>query len=194
MLWKGGRKAIAAEPIPGSAVVASQPCALLPRFLRRVVQIQPAPHVLVLGELCGANVSFLGERGLRVSIGSDVESRPGGSYAGALVWDTFSLMPPNEARPRALLLHDLLASGGAVLAFFGPPASARSCPRTRYRIVTDDLIQPESVEGRTAVAHPYQNREIIRLFDRFDLDLLHTHRDGQREVLFFKGKAGSREI
>ena len=194
MFWKGSRREVLAEPISDPADAASQPCALLSRFFHRIVQVQPSPHILMLGELCGANVSFLGKHGFRVCVEADVVPGPAGTYAGALVWDALSLMPPIEARRRTLLLHDVLASGGAVLAFFRSAASAASCPRTRYRILSENLLSPESVQGRAGVVHPYQNREIIRLFDPLDLDLLHTHRDGQREVMFIKRRPGSRDV
>jgi hypothetical protein len=140
----------------------------------------------MLGELCGANVTFLGERGFRVTVHSDV--RPGAAYAGALVWDALSLMPPAEARRRTAALHDVLEAGGAVLAFFGPASPAGAVPRTRFRILSETHVRPEAVPGRTGLPHAYPNREILRIFERFDLDLLHTHRNGHREVLFFKSR------
>jgi hypothetical protein len=194
MIWKGSRKEALVEPSRPAAATAL-PCALLSRFLRRVSKVQPEPHLLMLGELCGSNVTFLGERGFRVCVERDVEPRTDFSYAGALVWDALSLMPPIEARRRTALIYATLSAGGAVLAFFGSTARAPGVsPRLRYRILSDALVRPESIVGRLEKHHPYQNREIIALFDRFDLEVLHTHKDGQREVLFTKGKLDARQV
>jgi hypothetical protein len=194
MLWKGSRKDAVAEPPTDSAAAVSLPCALLARFLQRVGRFHPAPNVLMLGELCGANVTFLGERGFRVRVERDLEAGAGDAYAGALVWDTLSMMPPTEARRRAAILFDRLEEGGAVLAFFGSTAPAAALQRERYRIISENLIRPELVKGRVGRRHPYQNREIIGLFERFDLDLLHTHKNGQREVLFVKKRQPATEV
>ena len=36
------------------------PCEALSQVLRRAFKVQPSPHILMLGELCGENVKFLG--------------------------------------------------------------------------------------------------------------------------------------
>jgi len=193
MLWKGSRKEMQATPASPPPVPEALPCAGLMRLLQRARQVQPEPSILMLGELCGGNVTYLGERGFRVCIETDVRAAPEVAWAGALVWDAFSLMPQLEARRRATLLHAGLMAGGAVLAVFAAPNAAPTRARARYRILSESLIRVEGLEGRRAVVHPYQNRDIIRLFEGFDLENLHTRRDGQREALFFKERQGAAE-
>jgi hypothetical protein len=162
------------------------PCEALSRLLRRAVKVQPSPRILMLGELCGENVNFLGERGFRVTVQTDVRHNLQGPYAGALIWDGLWRMPMIQARQRTRLLYDLLSPGAAVLTLFGAPGTDRAQGRTRYRILSESLIRSESVKGSVALAHSYQNLDIIQMFKRFDLEKLHTRRDGQREALFFK--------
>jgi hypothetical protein len=190
-VWKGSPREVQGRIASSSESGSSRPCEALEQFFRRVDQVQTPRHILMLGELCGANVSFLGERGFRVCMEPDVRRKPEGTYAGALVWDTLSLIPPDEARQRTALLHDALAAGGAVLAFFDAPSAAGSCPSIRYRIVSENLVCPEKVRGRMRIAHPYHNRDIVRIFDRFDQVLLQMRRNGQRDALFFKAWAGA---
>ena len=149
-----------------------------------------SPRVLLFGEMCGANVSFLGEKGFRISVeGSPAAPRiyeP--AYAGALLWDFLGAMRSDAASRWVARISEGLLPGGAALAFFAPAGSKSPSPRKRYRIRSDDQICTEILEGRTSPAESYQNRDIIRLFTGFDLELLHTHRDGQREALFFKAR------
>jgi len=97
-------------------------------------------------------------------------------------------MPFAEANRRARLLRTAIAPGGAVLAIFSPPQAAGPRDRFRYRIVAEGSIRVEKVEGRRAISHAYQNRDIIRLFEGFELQNLNTRRNGQREALLFKAR------
>ncbi|MBI3448136.1 MAG: hypothetical protein HY049_04355 [Acidobacteria bacterium] len=163
-------------------------CPLLRPFLKRVEKLQPSPSLLLFGEMCGANVSFLGARGLRVSVeGSPVEPRAyDASFSGAILWDHLSRVRPEQAASWIARLVEALVPGGAVLAFFPPVNALGLATRSRYRIASDELVTREPVGERGPVAGSYQNREIIRLFGAFNLELLHTHRSGDREALFFK--------
>ncbi|HZE89971.1 MAG TPA: hypothetical protein VE404_10500 [Verrucomicrobiae bacterium] len=150
--------------------------------------MQPSPSLLLFGEMCGANVSFLGARGLRISVeGSPVEPQAYSSgFSGALLWDHLSRLRPEAAVRWVAGLSDALVQGGAVLAFFPPVNATGDATRSRFRISSEELVAREPVGERAPVPGSYQNREIIRLFGAFNLDLLHTHRSGDREVLFFK--------
>jgi len=182
------KETVPAVPVAGPTPAVS--CPLLGPFLKRVRKLGPPQRLLLFGTLCGANVSFLGERGFSVR----VEGTPTGAaayepvHAGALMWDFLSQIKPEIARQWVERIHAGLIEGGAVLAFFPPVGATAALPRTRYRILAEDRISPERVEVRTGPPAAYQNRDIIKLFSGFDLDLLHTHRTGQREVLFYKSR------
>jgi len=179
---------------PGTGgAVASPPavaCPLLRPFLRRVEKLHAAPRVLLVGEMCGSNVSFLGERGFQIAVEGSPASPANYEevHAGALLWDHLALMKTAAAAQWIARIAQGLIPGGAVLALFPPASEGVPCPRTRFRIVSEELICREVLQERTDKAQVYQNRDIIRLFAGLDLDLLHTHRSGHREVLFFKGK------
>jgi hypothetical protein len=166
-------------------------CPLLRPFLRRVEKLQTPPRVILLGEMCGSNVSYLGERGYQVAVEGSPAQPPRYQevHAGALLWDHLSLVNPAVAAQWILRVAEGLIPGGAVLALFPPAKEGSPCPRTRFRIISDELISREILQQRTDKPQVYQNRDIIRLFAGFNLDLLHTHRSGHREVLFFKGKS-----
>jgi hypothetical protein len=171
-----------------SAPGSLPPCKALQQFFSRLAQMHEAPYLLLLGEICGSNVNFLGERGFRVCLEKDVRPRTDGIFGGALLWDTLSLMPKALARTRASVLHGILAPGAPVLAFFGPQTEPTPCTRSRFRILSDTVVVQEKVRGRSATAHPYQNREIVQLFDRFEMETLQLHRSGRRDALFYKGR------
>lgn len=186
MLWKPKVKEAPAVPAAQPQAPTVLPCSALKQVLERARQIQPEPHILMLGELCGSNVTFLGERGFRVCIETQIGETSRDTFAGALLWDAFTLMPFAEAARRAKHLSAAIAPGGAVLAIFGSPQAAGPRPRTRYRIVSEGSIRVETVEGLRAISHPYQNRDITRLFEGFEIQNLNTRRNGQREALLFK--------
>lgn len=168
----------AAEPQP--------PCKALQQFFGRVGQVQASPYVLMVGEVCGSNITWLGERGYRIHLERDVRERPDGTFAGALLWDTLSMMPKALARKRADVLHRMLAPGAPVLAFFGPQTQATPTARTRFRILSESLVIAERVAGKAATAHPYQNRDIVQVFHLFEMETLQLHRNGRRDALFYK--------
>jgi hypothetical protein len=163
-------------------------CPLLGPFLRRALKLTAAPRVLLYGELCGANVTFLGEKGFGIRVEGSPVTPPiyEQGFTGALLWDFLSAMSSEAAARWVARIREGLLPGGAVLAFFPAAGAPAHAPRKRYRIHTEDQICAEILAGRTIPARPYQNRDIIRLFDGFNLENLHTHRDGQREALFFK--------
>ncbi len=179
-------------PVAPAGAPAPFSCTGLLRFLRRAARAQDEPHLLMLGELCGQNVTFFCERGFRVSVEIDLLPCAPALYGGVLLWDALASMHPVEARRRTALLKEIVAPGGAALAFFGPVGSPVARPRTRYRILGEELVRPESVQGRAGLTQPYENRDVVALFDGFELDHLHTRRNGQREFLFFRPPAPSR--
>lgn len=190
MFWKAKSTVTRMEPAASAGSPESIPSKSLQRLIARALQLQSSPRLLMLGELCGQNIAFLGERGFKVSVEKDIKAGGRELYAAAILWDALWMMPLDVARRRTQRLFDLLEPGAPVLAFFGAPAPAAPCPRSRYRILSDSTIRREAVEGRFGRAYPFQNRDILQIFERFENDYLQTKRDGRREALFFKPLSG----
>ncbi|HXI02475.1 MAG TPA: hypothetical protein VNI57_04795 [Candidatus Saccharimonadales bacterium] len=190
MFWKAKSIVTRMEPAVSAGSPESIPSKSLQRLIGRALQLQSSPRLLMLGELCGQNIAYLGERGFRVSVEKDIKAGMEDLFAAAILWDALWMMPPEVARRRTQRLFDMLEPGAPVLAFFGAPAPPAPCPRSRYRILSDSTIRREAVEGRFGRAYPFQNRDILQIFERFENDHLQTKRDGRREALFFKPLSG----
>lgn len=193
MSWSWNKKGAAPPTAAPTPISSASPCALLKPFMQRVRRVSTCSHLLLVGELCGANITFLGERGFRVSVQKDLSSTGAlllDEFAGVLLWDSLSYIDPREARDWIRSLAATVATGGAVLAFFKGPSVTGVFPKSRYRILSEDRIRAEPSGDRLMRPQPYQNRDILRLFEGFELDQLHTHKDGQRESLFYRKSSG----
>ena len=163
----------------------------LGEFLHRLHRIDTHPAVLHLGVLCGANIAFLGAMGCRISVDGHAPlllNHAPDSFSGVLAWDAISRMPVEEATPFVDGLRKMLMSTGVILAYFpGPPGGAEASSG-RYRIVGEGKLAIEPSGQRHAGQKVYQNRDIYRLFSRFDVVRLAHHKSGTREVLVAKSR------
>jgi len=205
---------------PAAASTTTFPSQSLAEFLRRIAKIDPHPHVLDLGILCGDNLAFLGAMGCRVSVESlpKVTTIPSSlqyppeSFSGILAWDAIARLTPGDATTLVATLRLLLLEGGMMLVYFPPGAETAS--GGRYRIASADLLSLESAPrtgltdpasslthstsslmhpARSQPPHPYQNREIYSLFSRFEVVRLAQLKSGAREVLLARTRRAGRE-
>ena len=198
---------------PAAASTTTFPSQSLGEFLRRIGKLDPHPHVLDLGILCGDNIAFLGARGCRVSVESlptvttlpSPLQYPPESFSGVLAWDAIARLTPGDATTLVETLRQLLVEGGVMLAYFPPGTEASS--GGRYRIASAELLSLESAPrsslthsasslmhpARSHPPHPYQNREIYLLFARFEVVRLAQLKSGAREVLLSRTRRAGRE-
>jgi len=154
-LFGWGARRPAEPPAPATSVDITATSIVLPRFLHAVSQ-RPAPVLLDLGPVVGANVAFLGEQlGCRLLVGDmhrDLAARNAAMpeewrdaviarlaktvampLDGVLCWDLFDYFDRGTAQAVAVLLTSRLAPGGVVHGLFGTTPGELRC-RTRYVI------------------------------------------------------------
>ena len=179
----------------------------LHKFLS-ILGSRPAPVLLDLGPVVGANLTFFGEQlGCKVFIEDvfrDVDyhlqhgrldalsaffstrfPQADGSINGILCWDLFDYLDRGTAQALARQLTRLLSVEGVLLAFFSTVAS----PAARYTkfIIADamNLRQRPYSAGRSK-QHALLNRDIIKLFEALRVSESFLLKTNIREILFRK--------
>lgn len=106
---------------------------------------------------------------------------PPASFHVVLAWDVLDYLEPPAARRVVDRLWEVMRPGGIVLALFH---SKPSQGFSRYRIVDAQHIEVIPAPPLLPVAHIFQNREILTLFERFASSKTYVGRDQLREALF----------
>lgn len=174
---------------------------------------RPAPELLDLGPVVGANVSFFGDRlackihvedlyadldrharqGALAKFTEFLTGRlglPDASVDGILCWDLFDCLPAPAASALAADLTRILRPGGALLALFATEAS-REPGYTRYVIEDDEHVRCLPHPGAGGRERVLQNRDIIQLFSGLRVAESVLLRVRLREVLFERPAAGA---
>jgi hypothetical protein len=204
MLW-GSRKG-AGSPAGVAADAGTVPTKALAKFLR-CFSGHPAPVLLDLGPVVGANITFLGERlGCKIivqdlfadldrfpvsrnlplagSLGARVTHAPA-SVDGILCWNVFDFLDAPSARTLASGLTRILRPDGAALGFFAN-CSAAHVPLSKYVIVDDHTLKPRPYSRGGGQQLALHNRDIIRMFDGLNVSESFLLKTSFREFLFRK--------
>lgn len=167
--------------------------------------------ILDIGGICQENVTFLTNLGHRVysedflrtlDARTHPDDPPGGParkeqmeaflnetldfgidhFDGALIWDTLQFL----SRPLLELtidrLYKILRPGSPLLTLFHASESADPVPTYRYRILGPDRLGLAERGERTPVQQ-FNNRDLERLFERFEGVKFFLTRDALREVI-----------
>lgn len=94
--------------------------------------------------------------------------QPAGAFDVILCWDLFDYLEGSGAEQSLPRLADLLKPRGYLLAFFNCERTTAR-PATRYRIVGPEQLEYEPLPQASPPCRAYENREIVELFDTFDL-------------------------
>jgi 2-polyprenyl-3-methyl-5-hydroxy-6-metoxy-1,4-benzoquinol methylase len=187
------------------------------RRLRRIEQ----PQVLDLGPAESVNIEFLTRRGCRVSVEDLAEAlpppaerrhpssvqrprvarvpqsvlaarRPGGElFDAVLCWDLLDLLMVEAARDLVLEIRPRLRPRGLVWALFDSAPRSSPAPVRRFRILGEDSLEHEIRAERPVGRFLHQNRDIIQMFDGFEVLSSTFLRVGMREMLFGRAAASS---
>ena len=107
---------------------------------------------------------------------------PAESVDAALAWSIFDHASDDLAAALAARLYEILRPGGCILAIF-QPQPPKSCQR--YRIASGGIeLLPNTAPA--SFSRVFQNREILRLFEKFRSAKTYVGRDQIREGLFIK--------
>lgn len=91
-----------------------------------------------------------------------------GAFDAILCWDLFDYLEGSGAVQSLPKLADLLRPRGYLLAFFNCERTTAR-PATRYRIVGSEQLEYEPLPQAHPPGRAYENREIVELFNGFDL-------------------------
>jgi hypothetical protein len=197
---------VSARPAPAVAAETVFASKTFARFLSLVLA-KPAPELVDLGPVIGANVTFLGERvackihveNLFADLDRHAEegaldrlpeylatrfALPEVSVDAALCWEVFDYLTPAAAGVLAGELRRVLRPGGALLGFFGGNGSD-AMRYTKY-VIEDESRLRASGYPAACQRRVLQNRDIGNLFAGFELFDSVLRKSGVREVLFRK--------
>jgi hypothetical protein len=207
--WSSKRRDSAAEA-PAAAPRVDDNVAtskVLPRLLASLSQA-PAPVLLDLGPVVGANVSFFGDRlackiyvedlfadierharaGTRDALPQALASRPlpaEGSVDAVLCWDLFDYLEQGAGKALAARLTGLLRTGGVLYGFFGT-TPVDLAHYTRFALEGEDTLRqrqyPATVFRRTVLT----TRDINRMFEGLVVAESVLLKSSTRETLFRK--------
>jgi 2-polyprenyl-3-methyl-5-hydroxy-6-metoxy-1,4-benzoquinol methylase len=184
---------------------AAYPSKALKKFIA-CLAARPAPILIDLGPVVGANIAFFGERlGCKIYVEDlcaelERHQREGTldqfpallkarfrqedeSVDGVLCWDVFDHLDQAAARAAAAELTRVIRPNGALLAFFRTIALETS-HYTRYVVVDEENLQHRpygTAHGRQDVL---QNRDIIKLFSGLRVSDSFLLKTNVREILF----------
>jgi hypothetical protein len=189
---------------PSDVDGAVHPTKVLARVLDEL-SLQPAPVLLDLGPVIGANVSFLGERlACRLHLedlfaavdrltgaGKDAEVRPmldsalaldPASVHAVLAWDLFDHLMPEEAAVLAGRVVRVLRPGGLVMAIFATSHDARPLYR-KYIIEDGEHLRHRWLPYSRPAQRVLLGRDVERLFSPLEVAESHLLTHHQRETL-----------
>jgi hypothetical protein len=189
------------------------PTKALSRFLAALAG-RPAPVLVDLGPVIGANVSFFGEKlGCKIiveDLAKDIDrhvserrlaelprfldkriAREDHSVDGIICWDLFDYLDKASAEALARQLVRILREDGLLLAFFNtvdPKHGSEPPPPayTKYFIVDPVTLQHRPYKGARARQKSFQNRDIQRMFEPLRITDQFLLKSHTREVLFRK--------
>jgi hypothetical protein len=178
---------------------------VFPRFMAALGQL-PAPVLLDLGSVVGANVSFFGEqlgckiyvedlfdeveavarRGQRAALPERLAARLAqvpGTVDGILCWDLFDYLERPAAQAVAARLIPLLRPGGLAHGLFGT-TPVELAHYTRFAVEANDTFRLRAVKATPIARQVLTTRDIQRLFDGLSVVESVLLRTSAREILF----------
>ena len=198
--WLGGEAAGSSPPPPA-------PSRLLDRLLRAVLPEDPErqdrPEVLLVGPPRGHQIEFFTHRGCRVAVedvsefleaaresaaqeGADPPEltldQPEGRFRASMIFDVIDRL---EDDPLLTLLAEVgrvLVPGGYLLALSDSRAAGDPEP-PREVILAAGGYRFEKSAGRPYRRKDRPNRDLLRIFEEFNVQQLQLRSDGVREIL-----------
>ena len=208
--WNARRGETSASSVAAPRIVETLSTSrTLPKFLAALA-VHPAPVVLDLGPVVGANVAFFGDRlACKILIEDlyrDIEAYPrrGGDVTladvlttrvaesvsdpvhGVLCWDLFDYLDRPTARALARCLRQVMHPKAVLHGLFGTTAADLDY-RTRFIVQSESTVKCRQEPAASTHRHALQIGEIARLFDGLTIVESVLLQSRARETLFRKG-------
>jgi hypothetical protein len=107
---------------------------------------------------------------------------PSATFDGVLLWDSLQFMSPALLNEVVERLYDLMKPKSYLLAFFTAQERATEAPSYGFRIVDNKTILL-SDRGVRPVGHVFNNRNLEKLFGKFESVKFFLTRESLREVI-----------
>jgi hypothetical protein len=141
-----------------------------------------------------ANIMSFAGRGIRVYVDAERDHRiagtapdrlnfDDGTLDAALLWDLMDFLPRERAEPFVIDLTRAMRPGGVVFLLSSANRQSGPGPVFTYFVEEGLRLVARPIDGTLASRVPRENREILRLFDKFENVSLHLLRSGMREML-----------
>jgi hypothetical protein len=98
------------------------------------------------------------------------------------LWDALDYLPQELIGPLVNRLHEVLAPGGKLLAFFHTKMASADNAFVRYHLTNTSVVQMQKI-GIYPILQTFQNRQIERLFQAFANYRFFLAKDGVQEVI-----------
>jgi hypothetical protein len=208
--WGGRKDAAASGPPVPSAVSEPEPVTaskVLPKVLSALGQ-QPAPVLMDLGPVVGANIGFFGEHlsckihvedlfaeverhakaGTRDQLPTALPNklaREAASIDGILCWDLFDYLDKKSGPALAAKLVELVKPGGVIYGFFGQ-SSGTLTTYTRFIVDSKAGFRLRSVPATPVARSVFVNRDLGKMFAGMNVAESVLLKNSARETLFRK--------
>jgi Methyltransferase domain len=203
----GGQKdggATATGPAPPDVLTTSK---VFRKFIGALAHA-PAPVILDLGPVVGANITYFGDRlackiyvedlfaevetatrkGTRDALGQTLVGRlahEDASVDGILAWDLFDFLDQATGKALAPKLTKLLRPGGALYGLFGTtPVDLGHY--TRFVVESEETLRLRPYPATAVRRHVLLNRDINKMFDGLNVAEAVLLKTSTRETLFRK--------
>ena len=98
------------------------------------------------------------------------------------LWDALDYLPQELVGPLVTRLHEVLAPGGKLLAFFHTKMALPESLFMRYHLTDTNTVQMQKI-GVYPIVQTFQNRQIERLLQAFASYRFFLAKDGVQEVI-----------
>lgn len=98
------------------------------------------------------------------------------------LWDALDYLPRDLVAPLIHRLHEVLAPGGKLLAFFHTKMSLPESTFVRYHLSESNAVQMQKL-GTYPIVQNFQNRQIERLLQDFESYRFFLAKDSVQEVI-----------
>ncbi len=109
-------------------------------------------------------------------------SFPENSFDGVLLWDTLQYMSPALLAATVDELFRITRPQSYMLGFFNADDRSENSPNCKFRIVSANMLSLTQ-KGMRKQAQPFNNRNLERLFTKFDSVKFFLTREHLREVI-----------
>lgn len=109
----------------------------------------------------------------------------GRTFDVVTLWDTADYLPEAFVEPVISRIHEVMAPGGQILAFFHSKLTGDDTGFSRYHITPTDQLDLQPI-GRHPILNTFTSRQVEALFKKFASHRFFLAKDTLREVIVLR--------